>query len=241
MENTLAVKPETRPEEIDRILNSLERYNSENIDVLQNYVKQQADGEQCDIAANLALLKLYQFTTNTAKDDYIVMVLTKALVRFYTSDFSTAMHLLPPYVTSIEESSLKDQVEKLFELYRLLDACKFGEFWSKLDNDDSYADLVADVKGFDEDVRFGIAKTLEISSRQIAVNVLKEWLNITNDQKFKQFVENEMNWSFTKNGESVAIPLNKDNDTKPVITNETVKFEQLTRLIKHAYEQNVAV
>ena len=48
-----------RPEDIDRVLNGLDRYNPESTTVLQDYVMQQCENQTYDCYANLALLKLY--------------------------------------------------------------------------------------------------------------------------------------------------------------------------------------
>lgn len=239
MENTIVDNIEARPQQVSDILNSLDRYNPDNIKVFQDYVQQQAQDGGIDIVANLALLKLYQFNAHMAKDDIVVIVLAKALVRFYSSDFTTALHLLPGYITTTtdpEPDSLTDQCQKLFKLYELLDGCKYTEFWQLFKSDDSYQDLVADVNGFADDLRMSIAKTVQMAAKHIPVKVFQEWCNLS-DAKFKEWVEQKLGWSIK--GESVEIPLNKDNDPKPVITSETVKFEQLGKIIKRAYELKI--
>jgi len=47
-----------RPENIDQILNGLDRYNPETTTVFQEYVAQQCESQTYDCYANLALLKL---------------------------------------------------------------------------------------------------------------------------------------------------------------------------------------
>lgn len=47
-----------RPDHINEILNSLDRYNPETTTVLQDYVTQQCEDRSYDCYANLALLKL---------------------------------------------------------------------------------------------------------------------------------------------------------------------------------------
>ena len=47
-----------RPENIDTILNGLDRYNPETTAVFQEYVAQQCENQTYDCYANLALLKL---------------------------------------------------------------------------------------------------------------------------------------------------------------------------------------
>ena len=48
-----------RPENIEAILNGLDRYNPEVTSTLQEYVVQQCENQTYDCYANLALLKLY--------------------------------------------------------------------------------------------------------------------------------------------------------------------------------------
>jgi hypothetical protein len=48
-----------RPENIDAILNGLDRYNPETTTIFQEYVAQQCENQTYDCYANLALLKLY--------------------------------------------------------------------------------------------------------------------------------------------------------------------------------------
>jgi translation initiation factor 3 subunit K len=47
-----------RPENIDTILNGLDRYNPETTNVFQEYVANQCENQTYDAYANLALLKL---------------------------------------------------------------------------------------------------------------------------------------------------------------------------------------
>ena len=48
-----------RPEDIEAILNGLDRYNPETTARFQEYVSQQCENQTYDCYANLALLKLY--------------------------------------------------------------------------------------------------------------------------------------------------------------------------------------
>lgn len=239
MENTLAAPVPTRPEEVEKILNTLDRHNSESIPILQQYVAKQAQDGSVDILANLALLRLYQFNVESAKEDVINIVLSKALIRFYSADFTSCLHLLPPYVLCVEDSKpdgLAASVQKLFELYKLLDSARYSDFWEKFEKDDSYADIVSDVVGFEDHLRLSIAKTVQVSCKQIAVSVFQEWSNFS-EARFTEWVEKVLGWTIV-NG-SVQIPSNKDNETKMIVTPEVVRFEQLSKLIKRAYELKV--
>lgn len=239
MENTLVEAPASRPANVDRILTTLERYGAENITVLQEYVMKQASEGFIDSSANLALLKLYQFNSHLSRDEIILIILSKALIRFYSCDFAACLHLLHPSVLLIQNpptESLAEQVQKLFHLYTLLDSAKYTEFWTTFESDDSYADIVADVTGFEDELRLSIAKTVEISSKQITVSVFQEWCNLS-ENKFTKWVEDTLGWKIA--GNSVIVPMNKDNETKMVVTNETVRFEQLSKIMKKGFEIKV--
>lgn len=241
MENTLANKPADRPDEIDAILEGLDRYNEESIAVLEKYVQSQANGPANDIVANLALLKLYQFYPRQAKDELILTVLTKALVRFYSADFTSAMHLLPPHLLVSEpasDDSLAAQVQRLFKLYGLLDSARYGEFWSLFERDESYADAVADVVGFEDDLRLSIARTVKVSCRQVAVPVFRAWVHLS-ENRFPEWVASVLKWEIKD--DRVLVPVSSETmiSSKLTITNENVRFEQLSRIIRRAFELGV--
>lgn len=270
MENTLTSKPSTRPDDINTLLEGLDRYNVDNLSLFQAYVATQCQNGTFDIEANLALLKLYQFNTEISRDeDTVLNILVKGLVRFWAPDFMLALHLLPPYVGEVVRQSSNDKktnnksindtndksssnandgaedieggyldgfaenVQKLLGLFRLLDASKYSEFWSTFESDDSYADLVADVTDFESALRKSIAQTVEISARKMPVAVLEEWSNLSGN-RFQEWVTKSLGWSI--DGTTVVIPGNKENEAKPVVTSETLRFEQLSKLIKRAYE-----
>lgn len=99
MENTLTIKPSSRPEAISELLRGLDRFDAAKLPVFQEYVKQQCNDGSFDIEANLALLKLYQMNPQAIPDeDTILAILSKGLVRFYAPDFTLALHLLPCHV-----------------------------------------------------------------------------------------------------------------------------------------------
>ncbi|KAF5097334.1 hypothetical protein D0Z03_001438 [Geotrichum reessii] len=255
MENTLTSKPATRPENINAILEGLGRYNVQNLELFHSYVATQCKEGTFDIEANLALLKLYQFNTEIPRDEETVInILVKGLVRFWSSDFMLALHLLPAYVGEVVKSTtgnkkaegvkseeeperyldtFAENVNKLLGLFKLLDASKFAEFWTLFESDDSYADLVADVTDFETALRKSISQTVEISARRVPVAVLEEWVNLSGN-KFQEWVTKTIGW--TIEDASVVIPANKENEAKPVVANETLHFEQLGSLIKRAYE-----
>lgn len=233
--DTLSKKPEQRPEEITAILSSLDRYNPEKISILQEYATTQCADQHSDIEANLALLKLLQFQQqpNPNKEDIICNILSMALANFLTSDFTTDLHVLPSYVLdSPAADTLAESIQKLFHLYTLLDGCRFPEFWAVYERDDAHADITADVADFENLVRISITRAVDISSQAIHKDVFRSWLNLS-DNKFADYVK-ELGWKVE--GETVVVPPNKENEAKPATTTESIKIEQISRLLKRTNE-----
>ncbi|KAL8808765.1 MAG: hypothetical protein Q9223_003429 [Gallowayella weberi] len=242
-----------RPEHIDAILNGLDRYNPETTTVFQDYVTQQCEDRSYDCYANLALLKLYQFNPHLLRDEAVTNILAKSLTVFPSPDFSLCLHLLPSYILSPPSSStnnpssnptpgdapLSEAVQKLTILNNLLSGAKYREFWQTLDKDDLYADLIADVVGFEELMRVRIAVTVGQSCREVERGVLEGWLGLTGPP-FEHFVREVCGWGVddTRGPKGmVVIPINKENEAKGTVVKEEVKFEQFARVIRRAYEQ----
>lgn len=168
----------------------------------------------------------------------------KSLTVFPSPDFSLALHLLPPHILKpISTSSalpaagdapLSEAVQKLTVLSNLLASASYAKFWSTLDSDDLYADLIADVNGFEELIRIRIALTLSQSVREIERSVLESWLGMQGESVDK-FVRDVCGWEMK--GNTVVVPLNKENEAKNTVVRENVKMEQFARVIKRAYEQ----
>ncbi|MCJ1414500.1 hypothetical protein MMC32_000827 [Xylographa parallela] len=238
-----------RPEHIDAILNGLDRYNPETTSVFQDYVAQQCEDRTYDCYANLALLKLYQFNPHLTRDETTTNILVKALTVFPSPDFSLCLHLLPPHIlnppsstTSLRtagDAPLSEAVQKLNVLNNLLSEANYKGFWSTLDSDDLYADLVADVSGFEELMRIRIAVTIGQSCREVERGVLEGWLQMRG-QDFERFITDICGWGIddtTGVKGTVVIPVNKENEAKGTVVRENVQFDQFAKIIHRAYEQ----
>ncbi|KAI4795336.1 eukaryotic translation initiation factor 3 subunit K, partial [Aureobasidium sp. EXF-8845] len=179
-----------RPEHIDAILNGLDRYNPETTTVFQDYVVSQCENQTYDCYANLALLKLYQFNPHLGREETITNILVKSLTVFPSPDFSLCLALLPPHVLTPNPSanSLAEAVQKLNTLHSQLIGASYDAFWSSLDGDDLYADLIADVQGFEELMRERQAIVISQTMQSVERTVLESWLNL-NGEAFDKFVK----------------------------------------------------
>jgi len=232
-----------RPDNIETILNGLDRYNPETTGVFEAYVESQCADKSYDAYANIALLKLYQFNPHLTNHEITTNVLVKALTVFPQPDFALCLSLLPPY-SLLPKSTTKgkaprpdaafcEQVQKLNTLSNLLVAGKYPEFWSTYDGDDDMADMVADITGFEELIRLRIVVAVSQTWREMQKDVLEEWLNLGGSE----FGHLMSVVGFKIEGDLVKIPLNKENEAKGTVIREVVKVDQFSRLIRRAYEQ----
>jgi translation initiation factor 3 subunit K len=186
----------------------------------------------------------YQFNPHLTRDETITNILVKALTVFPSPDFSLGLHLLPPHIlTPVSSSSalpaagdapLSEAVQKLNVLNNLLAQASYAAFWSTLDSDDLYADLIADVSGFEELIRIRIALTISQSVREIERSVLESWLGMQGET-FEKFVSGVCGWEIER--AAIKVPLNKENEAKGTVIRENVKMEQFARVVRRAYEQ----
>ena len=135
--------------------------------------------------------------------------------------------------------SLAEAVHHLSVLHEQLTSASYADFWNTFEGDDLYADLIADVSGFEELIRVRIAVTVGQSMREVQREVLEGWLNFKG-KEFEKFVGDVCGWGIdnSEGGKGVVrVPVNKENEAKGTIVRENVKMEQFSRVIRRAYEQ----
>ncbi|KAJ5601770.1 eukaryotic translation initiation factor 3 subunit EifCk [Penicillium lagena] len=238
-------KCETRPAHIDAILNGLDRYNPETTTVFQDYVAQQCEDRTFDCYANLALLKLYQFNPHLLQPDTVTNILSKALTVFPSPAFSLCLALLPPSTqpfpstteaqAASQTSDFVESVQKLARLSTLLESAQYAQFWATLNSDDLYADLTADVAGFEELVRIRIAVEVGKTFREINVEILEQWLDVRSREALQKFVADVCGWKV--DGAVVHVPTNKENEARSEVKSERVGVEMFGRVIRRGFEQ----
>lgn len=86
-------------------------------------------------------------------------------------------------------------------------------------------------------MRIRVAVVVSQCMQEVGRSVLEGWLNVQGP-KFETFVKEVCGWNIE--GDTVKVPLNKDNEARSIVQRETVKFDQFSRLIKRAYEQPVS-
>lgn len=148
------------------------------------------------------------------------------------------MHLLPPHILHQSSTSsslpaagdapLSEAVQKLNVLNVLLSEANYKGFWQTLESDDLYADLTADIVGFEELMRIRICVTVGNSCREVDRGVMEGWLQLRGPE-FERFLTEICTWGIDNStgGKGVIrIPPNKDNEAKGTVVRENVQFDR---------------
>lgn len=173
----------------------------------------------------LTELPRYQFNPHLSRDDIITAILIKSLTVAPSPDFSLALHLLPPAILNPpprSTSPLAQAVARLNDLNNLLSAAEYASFWRALRADSLYADLTAEVAGFEELMRVRIAAVVSQAVREVQRSVAEGWLELKGEA-FERFI-GVCGW--TIEGDAVRVPVNKENEAKGTVVRENVKFDR---------------
>ncbi|ODV98496.1 hypothetical protein PACTADRAFT_74047 [Pachysolen tannophilus NRRL Y-2460] len=253
MENTLVSVPPQRPEVVNEILSSLKRYDVLVIKDLQDYLDEQTTRNFQDLNSNLALLKLYELTNpevdENEREYYSIKVLLKGLINFNYADFQLYLNLLPSY-TIINETapflnSFNEKVQKLISIYNILVNCKFINFWQIFNSDDFLKQkiILTHYKSL-ENLKFELQKAISvlisITYNSIDYKFLQASLDFENDKiGFEKFITADLNWEIKNDkvlikSKDARIAIEEEKIIN--INNENVSFDQISRLIKKAFE-----
>ena len=179
----------------------------------------------------------YQLNPDRIRDEVITNVLVKAMMQFPSTQFSLALHLINPSAAS--QGELGEAVQKLRSLNALLQGAQYARFWATLDSDDLYADLVADISGFEELMRQRIAMLVAQACRELSLANMEQWLGLAGEAATKRFVIETARWSVDESRNVVIVPKNTDNEAKKTEIREDVSVDMFSRVFKRAWETEV--
>eukprot|EP01091_Cochliopodium_minus_P013729 TRINITY_DN4493_c0_g1_i1.p1 TRINITY_DN4493_c0_g1~~TRINITY_DN4493_c0_g1_i1.p1 ORF type:complete len:221 (-),score=58.17 TRINITY_DN4493_c0_g1_i1:36-698(-) len=207
-----------KPKNIQNVLDN-ERYNEKSIKELEQYVESQIKDNTFDIDANLALLKLYQLYPRSLNQQNLLKVLIKALSRLPTTDFQQCLYLIPHGLMSNES------IKNMRILSQKLESANFTEFWQDLKKFN-----ISEIKlipNFEDQIRDFISDVFSITYQSVEKSLLISSLDL-NEELFNKFLQNK-NWKLE--GESVSIPINESNNTRPEKTLRPITIKQFTNIL----------
>jgi len=201
------------------LLKGIDRYNPENLSVLEKYVTIQAKENTYDLEANLAVLKLYQFNPSFYQTGITVQILLKALTNLPYTDFNLCKSLL-------EGNRMEDEsVMRVMELSDLLETCQFSLFWKTLEEDPEF---VAAVTGFADSIRKFICHVIGISFQSVDRSSLAEQLGNISDNDLKSWIE-KYQWKSDSSG--TVFITSQDELVKTKKINEKISFESVVDIM----------
>ncbi|KAF9968005.1 hypothetical protein BGZ70_007202 [Mortierella alpina] len=216
----VSTAPADRPEVIQSLIDGVDRYNPDNVSILEEYLATQCSSRKCDAMANLAILKLYQFNPHLTNDQVVNNILVKALTTLPEPDFNLCLYLLNEQVIA------EEPVVRLVALQDMIEQARFPEFWKIYEGDDIYKELTAEVLGFEDAMRANIANVVAMTFQLIESASLGANLNLKGEA-LSEFVKAE---GWTEASGVITIPVNKDNEAKATVLTENIKFERKLNL-----------
>jgi len=207
---------------VARLLEGIDRYNPENLPVLERYVENQAAENVYDLEANLAVLKLYQFNPGNCKLSVAAMILLKSLTNLPYNDFNLCKCLID--AVHLEDEAIK----RICEMGAMLEMCQFTQFWRVIGQNE---DLTASVAGFHDSIRKFICHVISITYQTLKKDVLRELLGGIPESVVKQWVM-RYGWKEAAGGELYIA--NQEENIKTKNIQETITFESVAAIMANA-------
>jgi translation initiation factor 3 subunit K len=233
------IKPGTRPEIIDQLVEGVDRYNPSNVGILEDYLYHQTREKEYDCLANLAILKLYQFNPELYNADVVVHILLKALTATPLPDFNLCVALLGQRNGQLlpdgEPDPLIQLLPQLTELSNLLLNCRFPTFWTTFRSDDLSSlreNFTVECIGFEDAMREVAVRAVKAAFRKIDRKRLGSYLELEGAD-LDQYVA-QLGWTLDSATGVISIPPNPDNQIEATVVQESIEFPQLAKVLAHA-------
>ncbi|KAG7168175.1 Eukaryotic translation initiation factor 3 subunit K-like [Homarus americanus] len=204
----MAEQAEAMRATVASMLRGIERYNPENISTLERYVELQARENTYDLEANLALLKLYQFNPGTYQSNVACQILMKALTNLPHTDF-------------MEDKNIK----RIMYLHDLLEMCQFRTFWK---DKVQYADLMNNIKDFNDSIRKYICHVITITYQHIEKTVLSQLLGNIDESAMLAWM-NKYGWKDTE--DEYVFVANQEETVKTKNITEKIEFDSVAGIM----------
>ncbi|XP_041005768.1 eukaryotic translation initiation factor 3 subunit K-like [Juglans microcarpa x Juglans regia] len=202
-------------------------YNPDILPDLENYVNDQVSSKTYSLAANLCLLRLYQFEPERMSTQIVSRILVKALMAMPAPDFSLCLFLIP------ERVQMEEQFKTLIVLSHYLETGRFRQFWDEAAKN---RHIVEAVPGFEQEIQAYAIHVLSVTYQKVPRAVLAEAINIEGlslDKFLEHHVANS-GWILEKShgrGQLIVLPRNEFNHPElKKNTADTVPLEHITRI-----------
>ncbi|XP_071503985.1 LOW QUALITY PROTEIN: eukaryotic translation initiation factor 3 subunit K-like [Diadema antillarum] len=205
---------------ISSMLHGINRYNPENLTMLEQYVEIQVRENQYDVEANLAILKLYQLNPLHFKVQLAALILLKAMTNLPHTDYLLCKCLID---SDIQQ---EEPLQSINYFASLLEMCQFKKFWAEYDE---RPDVFQGVAGFQNAIRKFICHVINSTYQTIERQQLLELLGLTDDTELKRWMAS-YDWKELE-GDQVYI-CNQEESVKTKNITEKIGFDNVATVMK---------
>ncbi|ESO12538.1 hypothetical protein HELRODRAFT_159094 [Helobdella robusta] len=215
-------------EKVAHIVKGLDRYNPENLPILEKYVVLTASENLYDLEAYLAVLKTYQFRPSLFNENIAVLVFLKALTNLPHSDFTLCKCILDLGKLA---QLIEEPFAKILALSELLETCQFDLFWNSLD---AISDRLLNIKGFEDSIRKFVCHVIGITFQVIKKSELKILLGGLTESQVNQWIATN---KWKDKGDGYVFIANQEVNIKTKNISEKITFEGVAAVMQLATNQ----
>ena len=190
---------------------------------LEQYLEDQVASNTYDCEANRALLKLYSFFPDLAKERSVALVLAKALMNLPASDMQAVVYLLPPPLAQ------QNPIANLLRCGEQLERAEFDLFWQETESEDMPVFLEG-VPGFRAQARRFIVSALSSVFQSTTREHFESCVGLSGADLAQFAAANSELLSLV--GGEVIFAKNAVNQRAPKKFKESVEFQQVLRVVK---------
>jgi translation initiation factor 3 subunit K len=168
------------------------RYNPQNIEMLEAYIDEQIANDKYDPEPNFTVLKLYQLNPDKWNAEVAAKIFLKTLMVLPQSDTVLAKCV-------IDSAKLEEPpVAEALSLSHLLETCQFPKFWETI-REEPLAQKLSAFPGFENSIRNFITHVVSITYQNINKDTLRLILGISNDKDLRQHCQS-VGWDMKSDG-----------------------------------------
>jgi len=215
----------------DNKLEGVHRYNPNNLDFLEEFVRAQVAENRYNAEVNLTVLKLYQLNPERFNIDIVCQILIKSIMALPKSDLVLAKCLLElpkkDPNADIEDQILhrEPKIHNVLYLGDMIEACDFVNMWQYLSENPK---LISGVAGFEEAIRQFVCHTVNITFQNIDRKLLVSLLGEINDTRLTALAK-QHNWKVEK---STVFIQNHEATVKSKNIEEKLDFSYIKDILR---------
>ncbi|VDK73018.1 unnamed protein product [Gongylonema pulchrum] len=225
-------------EELDRAIVGVNRYNPNNVEMLEKCIEAMVQENQYDKDILVTTLKLYQLNADKYNEAIVKLILLKTMMMAPRSDYALAKYL-------IDSSRVgSPELKRVFDIGALLESCNFAVFWRLMRGEYRPVDdvcepfrqpgeipkIVRTVPGFEESVRNYACQVISVTYQNIEKSLLVRLLGGISEKHVSEYAR-RYGWVPKENGE-VFFVQNHEATIKSRNIEEKLQFEACVDLLR---------